>query len=149
MASIETVDFSVLKVEQTNVSDIVGMGGKNEKNDVLLIQTLIKLAGFSEFFSKKRFGLKIKDLPEPTGVFDIRTSQAILGFQRRMANRLLGIDGKVHPGNYKNRVLKKGFTGRVMAITLLNLEALDGALINFDGDVISAVKKIVPSIVFV
>lgn len=149
MANIETVDFSVLKVEQTNISDVVGMGGKNEKNDVMLIQALIKLVGFSEFFSKKRFGLKMKDLPEVTGIFDIRTTQAILGFQRRMANRLLAFDGKVHRASYQNRVLKKGFTGRIMAITLLNLEALDGALINFNLDLIPAIKKIAPSIVFV
>lgn len=107
MPSIEIVDFNDLKLEQTNISGIVGAGEQNEKNDVLLIQTLFKLVGFSDFFSKKRFGLSQKYLPELTGILDARTIQAIWGFQRRMSHRLRNVDGKIHPASYKDRVLKK------------------------------------------
>ena len=150
MASIETVDFGkwVSKHEQTNISDVVGAGERNNRNDVMLVQTLFKLVGFSDFYSRKHFGLQMKDLPEPTGVCDAKTIRAIWGFQRTMAHLLLNIDGKVHPASYKNRVMAKGPQARQMMITLLNGLAQDGAIMNNYVDVISAVNKISPSIVF-
>lgn len=148
MASIETVDFKVLKMEQTNISDVIGPGQKNERNDVMLIQTLFKLIGFSDQRARLNFGLSIKDLPEPTGIFDAKTHQAIWHFQRKRANRLHSIDGKIHPASYKNRVLKGGPAARQMTITLLNLLALDEALMNYKCDLIPAIKKISPNLIF-
>jgi hypothetical protein len=149
MATIDTADLSLLKTEHANVSNVVGIGEKNEKNDVLLVQSLFRLVGFSEFFAKKFFGIALKDLPEPTGSLDEKTIWAIWGFQRHNAGRLLNIDGKIHPANYQGRVIKKAFLGRVMAITFLNSFAIDGALVNFNTDVIPAIKQIAPSIIFV
>ena len=148
MACIETVDFDRFKEVQTNVSEIVGEGQKNERNDVMLIQTLFKLVGFSDTASKNKFGLPMKDLPEPTGVYNEKTTRAIWGFQRKMAHRLRNMDGKIHPASYKNRVLKKGVHAPQMMITLLNFFASDEALMANHHDLLSAIKKNSPSIIF-
>lgn len=147
MANIEIVDFKVTKMEQTNISDVVGVGQKNNRNDVMLIQTLFNLIGVSEVKARMNFGLSKSDLPEPTGIFDTKTHQAIWAFQRKMANRLHNIDGKIHPASYKNRVLNAGPGKRQMMITLLNLVALDEALMYCKLDLIPAIKKISPMLV--
>lgn len=148
MASIETVDFYKFKETQVNISGTVGKCEINERNDVMLIQTLFKIIGWSETISNVKFGLEMKDLPEPNGVYDDRTNQAIWGFQKKMANRLRSIDGKIHPASYKNRVLKKGIHAKQMMITLLNFEASNEALMKESLDLLSAIKKISPNIVF-
>lgn len=149
MASIETVDFYRFKEVQTNVSDKVGVGEINERNDVLLIQTLFKIIGFSDIATKHKFGLAMKDLPEPTGRYDDKLTKAIWGFQHKMRHRLRRIDGKIHPASYANRVLKKGANAPQMTITLLNIMASDDAIMSNYDDLITAVKKISPSIIFV
>ena len=150
MATREMVNFKQFNapLEQANLSDIVGVGQRNEKSDVMLVQALFKLVGFSEHFAKEKFGLGLTDLPEPTGDFDTKTIQAIWGFQRRMASRLLNVDGKIHPGNYKNRVIKN-FGGRLMTITLLNILAFDGALAQFNTEVIPALKQVAPQLMLI
>ena len=146
MASIETVDFgSFGKAVQTNISYTVGPGEKNERNDVMLIQTLFQLIGMNDTFSQGLIGLETKDLPEPSGVYDTKTTRAIWGFQRQRPYRLIKPEGKVHPASYQNRVLKKGPQARQMMITVLNLTA---AQVGQHTDLISAVRKISPSIVF-
>ena len=148
MVTLELVNFKGNSpMEHGNISDIVGVGGeaRNEKSDVMLIQALCKLIGYSEFHARKSFGLGLNDLPEPKGNFDDKTIQTIWGFQRRMAHRLLNVDGKIHPGNYKNRVIN--MNGRLMTITLLNEMANDGALMKYNTDVISALKQVAPQLV--
>ena len=149
MAKIETVDFYRWKEMQTNVSYKVGIGEQNERNDVLLIQTLFKLIGFSDIAAKKRFGVAMKDLPETNGIYDEKMTRAIWGFQQKMLHRLRRIDGKIHPASYANRVLKKGANAPQMMITLLNFMAFDEAIMANYDDLITAVKKISPSIIFV
>lgn len=129
MAKIEIATFEDVKDKHVNISDIVGVGEKNERSDVMLIQALFKIVGRADIPAKKYFGLAAKDLPEPTGDFDNKTIQAIWAFQRKMSYCLLNVDGKIHPASYKDKVIKKAFSGgRLMAITLLNLEALDSAI---------------------
>lgn len=150
MAKIETADFGVLKDFHANVSEIVGIGEKNEKNDVMLIQALFKLVGFSDFFAKKFFRLTINDLPEPTGNFDEKTIKALWAFQRTNQGRLLNVDGKIHPASYANRVLKNAFNGsRLMMITFLNIQAIDGeVMLGGVSNKMEAIKKLAPSIIF-
>jgi hypothetical protein len=148
MPSIETVDFHKFKDVQTNISDVVGECQRNERNDVLLIQTLFKLIGFNDIASKRRLGLSAKDLPELTGDYDEKMTRAIWAFQRKWAHSLRNIDGKIHPASYQNRVLKKGAAGQQMTITLLNMLAAEEALMMNSVDLISAIKKISPSIIF-
>jgi hypothetical protein len=147
MATIEIADINKMKLTHVNIADIVGVGEKNDRNDIMLIQSMFKLIGWSEFYAKRFFGLPINDLPEPTGNFDEKTIRAIWAFQRKMAYRLLKIDGKIHPASYQNRVIKNAFQGRVMAITLLNLNLIDGALVKYNTSEVEALKLIAPQLV--
>ena len=148
MATREMVTFKQMEnpQEQANLSDTVGVGQRNEKSDVMLIQALLQLVGYSDHHAKERVGVSRAELPEPTGEFDAKTIKAIWGFQRRMAAHLLTVDGKIHPGNYKNRVIKN-LGGRLMTITLLNLEALEGALMMHNADVLPALSLVAPQLV--
>ena len=149
MAQIDKADLKVLKEHHANVSETIGVGEKNEKNDVLLIQVLFKLVGFSDHYAKKYFGLTVKDLPELNGKLDEKTIRAIWSFQRKMSHQLQNVDGKIHPASYSDRVLKKAYQGgRVMVITLLNMLAPDGALMYYNTDVVSAIKVIAPQLIF-
>lgn len=134
------------EVKHANISDIVGIGARNEINDVMLIQALFKLVGHSQFKARQYFNLDIKDLPEPTGDFNVKTIRAISAFQAKMQHRLLNADGKIHPANYKDRVIKNVHK-RVMVITLLNMTAQDGALMDHNTDAMSALKIVAPQLV--
>ena len=150
MAKIETADLGSMKDLHANVSEIVGIGEKNERNDVMMIQALFKLVGYNDFHAKKYFNLKADDLPEPSGIFDEKSIRALWAFQRINQGRLLNADGKIHPADYQNRVLKNIFKGvRLMTITLLNLHALDGiVMLGLGSNVGEAVKKLAPSVIF-
>lgn len=148
MAYIEYVNIKNFKSQQTNITDKVGRGERNERNDVMLIQTLFKIIGNRDASAIAKFGLSMQELPEPTGIFDVKTDQAIQAFQRKMAQRLLSVDGKVHPADYDNRSLNGGPSARLMMITLLNYLAIDNAFMSNLGELIPAVKRISPKIVF-
>ena len=146
MATIETVDFGTFgKTVHTNISTIVGEGETNDRSDVLLIQTLIRLVGIDEFWCNAMLGIELKDLPDLNGVCDKNTIRAIWGFQRKRRHRLWNIDGRVHPASYTNRVLKKGPDAPQMMITLLNMNA---GQIGRHGDIVAAIRKMSPSIIF-
>ncbi|MGE0821620.1 MAG: peptidoglycan-binding protein [Candidatus Binatia bacterium] len=147
MATREIVHFKGnSSMEQANLSDIVGAGEPNEKSDVMLIQALCQLVGFDDKVARRMFGVRLADLPEPTGNFDNQTIHAIWGFQRKMAYRLLSVDGKIHPGNYHRRIIDP--TGRWMTITLLNSYALEGMIYKYNvNDVISALTRVAPQLI--
>ncbi len=147
MATIETVDFgSYGKVQYANLSTKVGQGLDNEKNDVLLIQTLFWLiGGAGKVFSKAFFGYDPIYLPPISGICDGDTVTTIWKFQRHRRHRLLNVDGIIHPGSFRDRVIKAGPEARQMSITLLNMNAAQ--IIN-TNDIISAIKRMTPQIVF-
>lgn len=148
MATIETANLAGMKTKHCNVSDLVGIGEKNEINDVMVVQALFKLIGHSDFFAKKYFRLDATDLPEATGNFDKKTIKAIWAFQQTMKLRLLNVDGKIHPASYKDRNIQNAFNGRLMAITLLNMQAYDESVFVAADDVPDAVKQLAPAIMF-
>lgn len=148
MATIETANLAGMKTKHCNVSDLVGIGEKNEINDVMVVQALFKLIGRSDFLAKKYFRLAPTDLPEATGNFDKKTIKAIWAFQQTMKLRLLNVDGKIHPASYKDRNIQNAFNGRLMAITLLNMHAYDESVIVGADDVPDAVKQLAPAIMF-
>ncbi len=148
MATIEIADLAGIKANHCNVSDLVGIGEKNEINDVMVIQALFKLIGRSDHFANKYFKLRATDMPEATGNFDEKTRQAIWSFQLTMCGRLLSVDGKIHPASYENRHIKNAFNGRLMAITLLNMLAFDQSVAVEADDVPDAVKQLAPSLMF-
>lgn len=150
MAKIDTANLEdLLPVQHCNISDAVGVGEKNEINDVMLIQALFKLVGSSDLRAREFFGLKKSQLPDAKGSFDEITTRTIWAFQRKMSGRLLNVDGKIHPAHYQNRIIKNAFRGgRLMAITLLNMEALDTTIEIGAKDVHDAVKAVAPTIMF-
>jgi len=147
MATIETVDFGPFgKYQYANISEVVGEGLTNDRNDVLLIQTLFRLiGGIHEVFSRAFFGLEPHEMPAISGICDKNTIKAIWKFQRHRRHRLLNVDGVIHPGSFQNRVLTGGPEARQMMITLLNMNA---AQIGDHLNLISVIRRITPSIVF-
>jgi hypothetical protein len=146
MATIETIDFGEFgKMQAANISTVVGEGEANDRNDVLLIQTLFRLIGVNEVFSQGLIGLLPSELPSVSGICDRLTLRAIWKFQRRVHHRLVNVDGKIHPGKYQNRVIKDGSSVRHMMITMLNKYA---AQINEGLDLITSIRKMTPQIAF-
>ena len=151
MARIEIANLKGDKVNHANISGVVGPGGRNERNDVMLIQALFKVVGAeNSHMTKERFGIeRYRDLPIITGDLDPLTIETIWRFQRHNAHRLLSVDGKIHPANYEKRELKEPHLKPVMMITYLNIEAEFFTENRFKGDIALAIKHYAPSIVFV
>ncbi len=153
MARIEEIDFLEQKGFGANVSMTVGIGGVNEKFDVMLIQALFRYislqedpAAYGEYdnFARNVLGVpSAKDVPEATGSFDGATANAIWSFQRRNALKLLDLDGIIHPADYNGRVLKKQYP--LMTITLLHAEAL-GTSTNIGKNYIEGLRIIAPQL---
>lgn len=146
MATVEIATFDNFQETHVNLSHPVGVGQKNERNDVMAVQALFQLVGNSELRAGMYFGSLKRDLPEVTGRFDEKTIRALTGFQRKMASRLLSADGKIHPASYRNRIMRGAYGVRLMAITLLNMEAVIQADWIAHGPVPDAVKILAPSI---
>ena len=126
MAHIEIATFvDTGEAWHANVSDTVGVGMRNEKNDVMLIQAFINLIGFNPVRAKDFFDIKPGDtLPKPDGsILDSKTIRAIWRFQEKMEKdkELLLKDGIIHPASYRYRKIAKG---KLMTITSLNQYAL-------------------------
>lgn len=153
MARIEEIDFLGEKQSGVNVSNTVGIGGVNDKYDVMLIQALFRYialqeepAAYGEYDDFARWVLGVtsaKDVPNATGVFDTLTANAVWGFQRRNELRLLSVDGVIHPADYNGRVLKKQYP--LMTITLLHAEAL-GTITNIGKNYIEGLRIIAPQL---
>ena len=152
MAKIEIANLKGEKVKHANISDVVGLvGGRNEKNDVMLIQALFHIAGAnSPHIRKDIFGFEsYSDLPKITGDLDPVTIETIWKFQRHNAHRLLSVDGIVHPASYEKREIKEPYTKPVMMITYLNMKAEYSTRHSFKDDLAFAIKHYAPSIVLV
>lgn len=155
MATIENVKMgmngeSIVYDQHANISEIVGVGQRNDKNDVMAVQALFKMISLDGGY-RKLLGLKPDDFPEPTGEFDKKTIQVIRTFQLRMANRLLNVDGKIHPADYKDRFLGNAFNpgSRLMMITHLNILAREAQIPMGVNSILEAIKKLAPSIVII
>lgn len=126
-----------------NISGIVGFGGVNHKDDVLLIQ------GFFNYIAKGLYpgalglGGNYK-VPGITGEMDADTYSAIGEFQIKNARNLLmnRFDGRIHPANYGNRQLHTGGNKRYMSITLLHIMATDAAVMQSDYDYMQGLAKL-------
>ncbi len=85
------LDF-VYAIEEINVSESVGRGGANRRNDVLVVQALLKY-GLSEnhYFRGEHF-------TEPNGMMDHNTITLIKSFQRylrRIRKINVSVDGRI------------------------------------------------------
>lgn len=153
MPQKEIINFNGNKTYGVNTNFSVGLKGDNGQADVLLVKALLHhIVKSPTQMIKTLSGLTTLDLPEINGLCDGKTNQAILKFQRANAQKLLSVDGRIHPAIYGGRVIKSEMADYlwlkkaepIMTITLLHLyafwadnaTALDytGALINIAPD---------------
>ena len=142
MARIDYINTGRDRIKCINLSEAVGLGGKNRFGDVLVIQALFRhIHSYSNTF----LGLGTDfELPGLSGVLDLSTSQAINQFQITNAGHLLMnyFDGRIDPAQYKGRTLRRLGTGvPLMSITYLHLYATDASLMNGTGDYIADLEK--------
>jgi hypothetical protein len=143
MAHIDEANLNGYIRKHANISGVVGIGGRNEKNDVMVIQALIRLCGITDSLAAMYFDVKSAQLPAINGIFDRKTSQSIWSFQRANSRDLLSVDGVVHPASYEHRTIK---SGPMMTITLLNRAAAMYGLSDLGMDVVPALNFIAPQI---
>ncbi len=146
MAKTEVININGKTELGVNVTDAVGMTGKNRREDIMLIQAL---------FNYIATGLHPRDLglggdykiPKINGEMDADTFLAIGEFQIRNASRLqmYRFDGRIHPASYKNRVIRD-INGRVMSITLLHIMATDAAVMQGHFDYRKGLIKLKPEL---
>jgi len=156
MARIEKMNFLGETRDCVNISRTVGNGRANEKDDVMLIQALLRFIGLQEDpdasgeydnFAKYSLGLNsAAEVPRITGIFDSLTANAIRVLQNRHIHRVLKVDGIVHPASYHYRHLKKQYP--LMTITLLDLEASETITNIGNGHYIQGLKMLAPALPF-
>ena len=133
MPKRELIKIDDLEMSGFNVSETVGIGGKNEEGDVMLIQAIFYFLGAHDQLST----FDVKSLSELTGVdgqYTNRLGQFILSYQKTKDYLLLSVDGLIHPASYEDRKILFGEGGgdnRLMTITSLHLEM---ALATFNED---------------
>lgn len=154
MAKKDIINFSGVKTTGVNTSFIVGAGKDNGPADLMLVQALFHyLVGLARQDIKMRSGLAGIDRPIANGKLDAKTNFAIWKFQQANAQKLLSVDGQIHPANYEGRVMKSDMTDYIyqtrakpiMTITLLHIYAFF-AETEYAGDYISALVVIAPDL---
>ena len=132
MAKKDIINFSGVKTFGVNTHFIVGPGGDNGPADVMLVQALFRyIINFSGQFIKMKSGLAGLDPTIVSGNCDAKTNLAIWRFQQANAQKLLSVDGQIHPASYEGRVMKSDYSDYldqmrakpIMTITLLHIYA--------------------------
>lgn len=143
MAKKENITIGNVSEASVNIDFSVGKGADNLSIDVILIQTMLHYIGKLGDIIMHNAGLRADEFPEINGVCDKKTERAILKFQRKNVQKLLKVDGMIHPANYQGRRIKPG-EKRVMAITLMHYYAYDMRLYKNDHHYIDGLIKISP-----
>jgi hypothetical protein len=123
MAKLETFYM----MDEINVNASVGKNGVNSKDDVLVVQALLKYALEPyTYFRNDKFS-------EPTGTMDTNTMRLIEKFQRfiriKLKNRV-SVDGRIDPAKGTKAFGKDG----KWTIQMLNGEALTAYIIFYKGN---------------
>ena len=142
MASVEKINFDGRTGLGVNISSIVGAGGINDRDDVLVIQGLFNF--IAKGLNPASVGLVgLYKIPDVTGDMDGETYSAIGEFQIRNAYRLLSAksDGRIHPAKYQNTRLSSN-SKRFMSITLLHIMAMDVAVMNGNLDYLGGMSSL-------
>lgn len=146
MFKTDVININGNKQRCVNLFYPVGVGAKNYKSDVQLIQALFlylyldkdaKLIGSPLITPGQAFIEKLV----PTGFLDAITIQAIAYFQVMNRRHLLSTDAVIHPAKYEGRVIKD--TNKpLMTITYLHLLARRAELRSGKGDYIETIRII-------
>jgi hypothetical protein len=136
MAKIETIALNADTTEAIiNITASVGANGVNRKEDVIVVQALLKYA------LKPRPYFHGVQFPEPTGANIKATAEIIKKFQRynnKTEPVKIPIDGRIDPlsgGKYMPGKRK------YWTIYALQYEAMEVALLSGDGDAIEAICR--------
>jgi hypothetical protein len=143
MAKIDTFTLNPNDPENTtqtfiNVTATVGVNGVNLKDDVMVVQALLKFALESyQAFQGTEF-------PEPTGTDIKATTKIIKKFQRfyKRIHNEVPIDGRIDPA--RGRYVYG--TKTEWTIFSLNVVALENTLFNGGGNPIEQICKRWPSV---
>lgn len=128
MAKKETITISGDKYSCFNVSFPAGVGGFNEKGDVLLLQAMFNFIALG-FGDARILGIKSKNgLPALTGALSRETIDVIRNYEYRWAKLLWTMTGLIYPADYKNQDLELDADTRRPTITLLHQHAADAAV---------------------
>jgi hypothetical protein len=146
MAKTEVININGKTELGVNVTDVVGMTGKNRREDIMLLQALFNYIATG--LHPRVLGLGGSyNIPDINGEMDADTFLAIGEFQIRNASRLLmhNFDGHIHPASYKNRVIRN-IKGHLMSITLLHLLAKDAGVMQGHSDYREGLIKLKPEL---
>jgi hypothetical protein len=119
--------YKVMDWDEINVSASVGAGGANSKDDVIVVQAMLKYAlEARSFFLGEKF-------PEPTGTMDVATIDLIRKYQRYLRRKLkvpVSVDGRIDPANGSTAFGKNG----KWTIQMLNADVMEMWLIVHGGE---------------
>jgi len=95
MAKIDVLTYKTgngeAKGRFINVSAVVGKSGVNNKNDVLVVQAMIKIV------APEKLKVRHDECPEPTGTFDKRLVSLIKRYQAHNSKFVSPCDGHIYP----------------------------------------------------
>lgn len=118
--------YNVMDWNEINVSASVGNRGVNNKDDVLVVQAMLKYAlEARSYFLKEKF-------PEPNGTMDAVTLELIRKYQRYLRRKLripVSVDGRIDPAKGTAAFGKKG----KWTIQMLNADVMEMWLIAHGG----------------
>ncbi len=119
--------YKVMDWDEINVSASVGRGGVNLKDDVLVVQAMLKYAlDARSYFLGERF-------PEPSGTMDAATIHLIEQYQQYLRRKLkvpISVDGRIDPAKGSASFGKKG----KWTIQMLNADVMEMWLIVHGGE---------------
>lgn len=140
MAKIDTITVDPNDPENTsskfiNVTATVGANGVNLKEDVMVVQALLKLA------LEPNPDFRGVEFPEPTGTFNEATAQLIKKYQRnhnRRHTQKVSIDGRIDPARGGHYAFG---TKKLWTIFSLNIKALETAILYGYKDPVEEICK--------
>jgi len=119
--------YKVMDWEEINVSASVGNGGVNSKDDVLVVQAMLKYAlEARSYFIGEKF-------PEPNGTMDAATMELIRKYQQYLRRKVkipISVDGRIDPAKGAAAFGKKG----KWTIQMLNADVMEMWLIVHGGN---------------
>lgn len=147
MAQFERINFDGKQVTGINIRKVIGWGGADLEEDVMLLQTVFEYV--SNGLGPHVFGMDHPFKAEFRGSMDLDTYYAIGEFQIRNANRLLkDTFRRIHPASYKNRVIRDPNFSRLMTITYLHMVAVDAQIMQGHSDYTEELLKIEPRLAY-
>ncbi len=151
MAKTDIINIRGNTSRCVNLSHSVGIGGANQRSDVMLIQALFYYLSFSREANilhlpqhLPAFDLLVGVTASITGHLDAFTIMTINIFRATHRHRLLRHDGLIEPAKYQGRIIKDS-TEPLTTITYLHLLAKKVELVK-GSDYITDLQGLMPEV---